>query len=76
MKSTSCRNYLVSQSSEPFFCNRCRFRELRLVGPEVEAVGGVGGAHGHSPGGGLRTAARFCVGLCLLLSGGVVAGRN
>jgi hypothetical protein len=45
------------------------------VGPEVEAVGGVGRAHGRSPGGGLRTAARFCVVLCLL-SSGVVAGRN
>lgn len=46
------------------------------MGPEVEAVGGVGRAHGRSPGGGLRTAGRFCVVLCLLLSSGVVAGLN
>lgn len=47
------------------------------MGPEVEAVGGVGRAHGRSPGGGLGIAGRFCVVLCrLLLSNGVVAGRN
>lgn len=42
----------------------------------MEAVGGVGGAHGRNPGGGLRTAGRFCVVLGPLLSGGVGAGRN
>lgn len=47
----------------------------RSVGPEVEAVGGVGGAQRRNPGGSLRTAGRYCVVLGPLLSGGVVAER-
>lgn len=47
----------------------------RSVGPEVEAVGGVGGAQRRNPGGGLRTAAKYCVVLGPLLSDGVVVER-
>lgn len=43
-------------SPEPFFSQPCRFREPRLGGPEVEAVGGVGGALGLGAGGGLWAA--------------------